>query len=236
MATTLMPVDPASTPQRVTRLITISASLLPEEVIGARRARRTRGWVIIVVALVACLLGAWFFFANQEKRDADAELTTATTEVTDLQRSQREYKDVVDVQTDTETLSKQLKAVMQNDLDWAALYRTLSGTAAGAGLTLDGVNATLADASAPANTDNSLPSTSTAATVGSIVITGTGPDKEAVAAYADTLSKQSNLATPYVTAVNATDGGGVSFSLNVDVTSAALCGRFGDKCESQGGK
>ncbi|AGL14719.1 hypothetical protein [Actinoplanes sp. N902-109] len=234
MATTLMPVDPASSPQRVTRLIAISASLLPEEIITARRARRTRSWVIVVVLLVMCLLGAWFFRANQDTRAADAELTAATTEVTDLQRSQREYKDVVTVQNDTETLSKQLKAVMKNDLDWAALYSTLSGTAGASGLQLDGVNGTLKDASNKEDT-NTLPSTSTAKTIGQVVVTGTGPDKEAVAAYVDTLARQTVVANPYVTAVNATDDGKVTFSLNVDITSAALCGRFGAKCTSRGG-
>jgi hypothetical protein len=234
MATTLMPVDAATSPQRVTRLLTISASLLPEEVIDARRARRTRTWVIVVVLLVMCLLGAWFFLANQETRAADAELTAATTQVTDLQRSQRDFKDVVSVQNETDTLAKQLQAVMKNDLDWAALYGTLSSTAGASGLELGGINGTLNEANEPAAED-SLPSTSTNATVGQLVVTGTGPDKEAVAAYVDTLGKQAVLANPYVTAVNATDEGDVTFSLNVDITSAALCGRFGDKCTSAGG-
>ncbi|GAA2522194.1 PilN domain-containing protein [Winogradskya humida] len=234
MATTLMPVDPAMSPQRATRVLHISASLLPEEIISARRARRTRGWAIVAVIIVACLLGGWFFVANQETRAADDELSTATTEVTDLQRSQRAYKEVVDVQNSTDTLSKQLKAVMKSDLGWAALYVTLNDTAAASGLTLNGVQGALSTTGGSAAT-GTLPSTSTAATVGSLVITGSGPDKEAVAAYVDALGKQTVVANPFVTAVNsdAQSSDDVTFSMNVDITSLALCGRFGEKCETK---
>ncbi|GAA2572119.1 hypothetical protein GCM10010435_53350 [Winogradskya consettensis] len=232
MATTLMPVDPAMSPQRATRVLHISASLLPEEIISARRARRTRGWAIVAVIIVACLLGGWFFVANQETRAADDELSTATTEVTDLQRSQRAYKEVVDVQNSTDTLSKQLKAVMKDDLDWAALYTTLSETAAASGLSLDSVNGAL-NAAGSGTTTDALPSTSTSAVVGTLTVTGSGPDKEAVAAYIDALTKQSVLANPYVTAVNTDKDGTVTFNASVDFVAAALCGRFGTKCGSK---
>jgi len=65
------------------------------------------------------------------------------------------------------------------------------------------------------------------------VVTGTGPDKRAVAAYVDALARQPVLANPYVTSVT-TDDDEVTWTLRVDITSAALCGRFGDKCETGG--
>jgi len=238
MATSLMPVDPEVSPQRTTRLLHISASLLPDEIILARRAKRTRTWVIVVVVVVACLLGGWFFLAHQESEAADNELTVATTEVTDLQRNQRDFKDVVDVKTDTDTILKQLKAVMKNDLDWAALYTTLTGTAADSDLKLDSVSGSLkgAGANSAADPATALPSTSTAAVVGTLAVTGSGPDKEAVAAYMDDLAKLTMIANPYVTTVTTTDKNTVSFAFNVDITENALCGRFGTKCKSSGGK
>jgi hypothetical protein len=232
MATTLMPLDPAVSPQRVTRLLTISASLLPEEIIAARRARRTRGWVIVFVILVACLLPGWFLMERQQTRAAEDELTAANAEVTDLQRSQRAYGEVVDVQKDTATLSTQLKAAMANDLDWAALLDQLRSVGDSAGVTVVGINGALQDASTAA-TGNSLPSTTTSAPIGSAVVTGTGPDKRAVAAYVDALGQQSVLANAYLTNVT-TEEKAVSWTLRVDITSAALCGRFGDKCETGG--
>ncbi|WP_306212213.1 PilN domain-containing protein [Actinoplanes sp. RD1] len=236
---TLTPVDPASTPQRVNRLLTLSASLLPEEISLARRARRTRGWVIVIVLLVAMLLGGWFYLANQDTQAADAELTNATGEVTSLQRDQRDYAEVVDVQNDTQTLSKQLQAVMKNDLGWARLIDTLNDTAAGAGLTLGGINGSLtSDTAAAGETGSTSTGTSGTAAVGTLVITGHGPDKEAVAAYIETLGKQTLVANPFLTSINQVGEGadeGVDFSLDLDITSAALCGRFGDKCDTDGG-
>ncbi|MFI5936735.1 hypothetical protein [Actinoplanes sp. NPDC051494] len=238
MATSLMPVDPEISPQRTTRLLHIAASLMPEEITFARRAKRTRTWVIVVVVVVACLLGGWFFLAHQDSAAADNELTVATTEVTDLQRNQRDFKDVVDVKTDTDTILKQLKVVMKSDLDWASLYTILTGTADDSDLTLESVSGTLSGVGTNAAADpaTSLPSTSTSAVVGTLVVTGEGPDKEAVAAYVDDLGKQTVLANPYVTTVSTTEEKTVTFSLNVDFTENALCGRFGTKCTSQGGK
>ncbi|WP_305789609.1 PilN domain-containing protein [Symbioplanes lichenis] len=237
MATALMPVDPASTPQRVNRLLTISASLLPEEISLARRARRTRGWVIVVVLLVMAMLGAWFFLANQDTQAADKELTDATGEVTALQRDQRDYAEVVDVQNDTQALAKQLQAVMKNDLGWARLLDTLDDTATGAGLTLDGINGAL-DAGTGSGTSTATTG-SAAATIGTLTVTGSGPDKEAVAAYIEALGKQTLVADPYLTSVLQeddpdSDEDKVTFGLTLKITSAALCGRFGDKCDSGG--
>ena len=232
MATTLMPLDPAVSPQRATRLLSISANLMPEEILAARRARRTRGWVIAVVILVVGLLGGWYFLVRQDTRAADEELTTAMAEVTDLQRAQRAYGPVVDVQNDTAMLSKQLRTAMAKDLDWAALLAQLRSVGDTAGVTVGGINGILQD-DTKAAADVSLPSTNASQPIGSVIVTGTGPDKRAVAAYVDALDKQSVLANPYVTNVTTVDDT-VTWTLQVDITQAALCGRFGDKCETGG--
>ncbi len=235
MATTLMPLDPAVSPQRATRLLTISANLLPEEIVAARRARRTRGWMIALVVLVACLLGGLFHLVRQDTRAADEELTAATAEVADLQRSQRAYGEVVDVQNDTATLSQQLRTAMVNDLDWASLLAQLRSIGTSAGVEVTGINGALQNDTTAAGT--ALPSTSTAVPIGAAVVTGKGPDKRAVAAYVDALAKQSVLANPYLTNVTASEDGAddeVTWTLRVDITQAALCGRFGDKCATGG--
>jgi len=236
MTTTLIPMDPAISLQRSTRILTISARLLPEEITAARAARRTRGWVIVVVAVVACLCGAWFAQTVQQKRAADTELTTAMNAVTDLQRDQRGFAETVKVRNDTAALTEQLKTVMANDLDWAALLDTLRSAGTPARIEIDGANGTLAGAgggaAAPAVV---MPSADAVPSIGSLVVTGAGPDKKAVAAYADALSKEPTLTNPYVTSVASTEGGGLTFSLKVDITTAALCGRFTVECKSSGG-
>lgn len=237
MATTLMPLDPAVSPERVTRLLTISARLLPEEVIAARRARRTRGWVIAIVAVFACLCGVWAVYADRERQAADQDLTAATAEVSELQQQLRKFSPEVRVLSDTTLLNKQLTAVMANDLDWAALLAALRSTGAASDIAIAGVNGKLTVTGAQSNdAANALPSTAKTASIGSLVVTGTGPDKDAVAAYADKLAKQQTLiANPYVTSVTSNPDGGVTFSLNVDITKASLCGRFSaQKCPAGG--
>jgi hypothetical protein len=237
MATTLMPLDPAVSPQRVARILTISANLLPEEVVAARRARRNRAWVIALVALVACLCAAWYGYASSVKKDADDELAAATVQVTDLQREQRDYSEVVQVQNDATVLAAQLKDVMANDLDWAALLDTLRTTGTKSDIEVKGVSGKLAASDgSDAGATTAMPSTTAVTTVGSLMVTGTGPDKKAVAAYIDALGKQTVVANPFVTSVTSAEAAdGVAFNLTLDISKAALCGRFGDKCTAAGG-
>jgi hypothetical protein len=235
MATTLMPVDPAAPPQRMTGLLTISARLLPQEVSDARRARRTRGWVLVVVALVACLCAAWVVKAQREKQDAERDLTTATAAVTELQQGQQQFGPVVKVISETTLLEKQLKTVMANDLDWAALLDTLRSLGISSGVRVLSVSGKLAAADGATTVTNTLPSTAKTSSIGSFVVTGTGPDKEAVATYVDKLAKQTRIANPYLTSVT-TEDKLVTFSLTADITQASLCGRFSATvCTSAGG-
>jgi type II secretory pathway pseudopilin PulG len=217
------------------RILTISASLLPDEIVAARQARRTRGWVIVVVAVVAGLCAGWFVYAHDQKQDAQTELEAATTAVANLQNDQRGYGPIVKVNSDTALINEQLTKVMANDLDWAALLDTLRSAGRPSGITIDGVNGTLKSAGDTASTTTALPGARTAISVGSLVVTGSGPDKKSVAAYADALGEQTVVANPYVTSVASADGGGVSFSLRVDIASASLCGRFTVACQTQGG-
>ncbi|MFG1608723.1 PilN domain-containing protein [Actinoplanes sp. NPDC049265] len=234
--TTLMPLDPALSPQQVTRVLSITADLLPEEVVAARRARRTRGWVLAVVGMVVLALAGWYVVADRGTGDAAADLESVTAEQSRLQRKQTGYGEVVNTQSENIAITKQLKTLMANDMQWAVLIDTLRDTGQASKATVTGISATLVTdktgAPAPA-----LPSTSGAATVGTITITGTAPDKPSVARYAETLNQVSTLANPYVTSVTQEKekGKGVTFGLTVDVTTRALCGRFTTPCKTTGG-
>jgi hypothetical protein len=235
MATTLLPIDPAMSPERVSRILTISANLLPEETIAGRRARRVLIWVAVVVVLVAALCGTWFGYAYHQKQSAEQELEAATAEVRTLQVAQRDYAETVQVQNDITTLTGQLKTVMTNDLDWGALFDTLRRAGAPAGIKVGDVNGQLdaADGRGP-GTSAALPSTNPATSIGSLVVTGWAPDKQAVATYVEALAKQTTVTNPYVTSVATDDDGGVTFSLTTAITQESLCGRFTGACP--GGK
>jgi hypothetical protein len=234
MSTALIPLDPATTVQRSTRILGISANLLPEEIVAARRARRTRGWVFVVVAIVAVLCASWFALAFHQKREAQQELDAAKSTVAGLQGAQKEFDETLKVQADTKLLNEQLRVVMGNDLDWAALLATLRNAGAPSHITVDGVNGQLNVAKETEATTNVLPGSATD-TVGTLVVTGGGPDKKAVAAYVDALGKQSVVTNPFVTSVASDTSGGVTFSLRLDIKRTALCGRFTTACKTSGG-
>jgi hypothetical protein len=234
--TTLMPLDPALSPQRVNRVLTISADLLPEEIVVARRARRTRSWVLAVVAVVLVALGGWYALAEHQTTLADQELESVTAERIALQRKQADFAEVVNVQSETGTITKQLAALLANDLPWASLLDTLRTSGERSGVTVDGISGSLNDPEAgPATDSSTLPSTSGAAKIGMLTITGTAPDKPSVARYVDTLGTLSTVANPFVTSVAKGSEGDYTFSLTVDVTADALCGRFTTKCKTTGG-
>ena len=233
--TTLMPLDPALSPQHVSRVLTISADLLPREVVAARRARRTRGCVLALVALVLVALGGWYMHADQQLRSATSELDSTTAEARTLQRKQSDYSNVVNVQAETGTIAKQLSVLLASDLPWATLIDTLRDTGSDAGVTVEGLSASLNATGTGTYGTGALPSSSGAPTIGTITVTGSGPDKPSVARYVDALATLPNVANPYLTSVAESAAGGVQYRLTVDITAQAQCGRFTTKCKTTGG-
>jgi hypothetical protein len=239
MATTLMPIDPATSPTRVWRILTISAHLLPAEIVAARRARRTRSWVLVILVLVVALLAGWFVYASTLKSDADTELQGLATDAAILQTSQnKDYADVVGVQSEIDALNKQLTTVMADDLPWSTLIETLDSTAGKASATLTSIIGTLtavgADGTAvPATTTGSLTSATAAATIGTLTLTGTAPDKPSVAAFVVDLGDLTSVANPYLTSATKSEEG-MQFAIQLDITNASLCGRYSKACKTGG--
>ncbi|OJF16071.1 PilN domain-containing protein [Couchioplanes caeruleus] len=256
MTTTLMPVDPAVTAQRVNRVLTISASLLPDEIVAKRRNRRIRGLMIAFVLLVALACSAWIVQAKRLEQEADREVTAANGQIAALQREKNKFAPVVKLRDEGDLLKKQLQTVMANDLDWSALLHLLRTTGPD-DIVVDGISGSLAKEgdSEGATTSGTLPSTSKSGSLGTVTVTGTAPDKKTLAAYVDALAEKTTVGNPFVTSVTRVDTKSddetsgeetngeetsddettlVEFSVDVEITKAALCGRFSSK--SCGGK
>jgi type IV pilus assembly protein PilN len=231
--TTLMPLDPALNPQRVNRVLTISADLLPEEVVIGRRSRQSRTWVGAVVLLAVVLLGLWYVRAQHDVRANEAGLSAATKVATDLQKNQAAHQRVVTVQNQTAAITRQLAQLMGADLPWATLLDRLRSTGASSGVTVDAITASLVQENATSATQT-LPSASEAKAIGSVTIGGTAPDKPTVARYVKNLGTVDGIANPYLTTAAKAAGGTWSYSITVDITSANQCGRFTTKCTSGG--
>jgi Tfp pilus assembly protein PilN len=231
MATTLMPLDPASTPQRAQRLLPIAANLLPAEITDARRARHVRARVVIILGLVTILVGGWYAFALVQRSFAQRDLDAAYAEKAVLEAKQSGFADVVNTQRDSKAISDRLKVLLQDDLRWATLLNTLRDSTSGTSVTVTGVSGALTSATGAATTgstapnEGQLPAASAAKTVGTLTVTGTAPDKDAVAAYVDALGKLDMFSNTFITSVTAVQDG-VQFSFQGNITAKALGGRW----------
>ena len=236
MATTLMPLDPATTPQSAQRLLPIAAKLLPPEILNARRAKLVRARVIAALVAAVVLLGGWYAFATYQVSEAKALLDEAVAEQVALTAEQKNYNPVVQTQASSKSISERLSILLADDLRWAGLLSTLRSNASAAGVTVTGVSGTLASSTGGATgaaSQNALPGVTTTAVVGTVTITGVGGNKAEVAQFVDRLGDVALLTNVYLTNVTADDKE-VQFSVQGDVTREALGGRF--TTTNKGGK
>ena len=136
---------------------------------------------------------------------------------------------VVSLQAQSKKISTQLATVLADDLQWSILL-SAAQAAAPADLQIGKMSGALsAGLISGAGTSSAgaaqLPSTSGHETIGTLTITGTAVRKSAVAAYIDTLGHLTGLGNPLLTDLNLDDAG-CSFTVKVDITTAALGGRY----------
>ncbi|WP_433828598.1 hypothetical protein ACQP2E_04450 [Actinoplanes sp. CA-015351] len=231
MTTVLMPVDPSVSPAQAARVLSVRADLLPPEIRDGRRARRTRGFVLVSLTLVLAMLGGWYWLAIQDLDAARTENNDAFAQLTDVQRAQQkdpEVQGLIKVDNGTALLTKELKAALANDLSWANMLDLIRDRA-------DDVDVTVAEITASLDSANSG-TVSTAGEVGTLTVTGTAKNKKVVAAYVDALSDLEDASNPFVSSIAGGDGK-VAFSITVTITEDALCGRLVDSdhvCPSGG--
>jgi hypothetical protein len=234
MSTSLMPLDPALTPQQVARLLPIRANLLPQEITTRRMARRMRTIVIAGVVLVVVALGGWYADAYHDHTLAQQDLDRVTGQI-QAANQEMHRKDLADVTTTmkaNDEVTDQLKTLMATDLQWSTLINRLRATGTASDVKISRITASLTDAKGGAA---SVPG-STAVPVATLTIEGSAADKNTIAGFIDKLGDTPTIANPYLTAANqGSDANAVyTFTVGADVTSAALCGRFTTACKTGG--
>jgi Tfp pilus assembly protein PilN len=202
------------------RVPDIAADLLPVEVFEARRERQVRRFVLSALAVFTLLLGGWYAVATYQTAAARDALEGAQDDAQRLTRQQRAYADLVTAQTESIAISNQLTALLADDLQWAKLLSSLQD-AAPSGVRLTGVTGALATGTA---TGTPSPVTPVNA-IGSLNLTGTAGTKALVAAYVDALGKVAGVANPLLGDITA-QGTTLSFTVRMDITKAALGGRY----------
>ena len=231
--TALMPVDPAISPQQVSRVLNLRADLLPQEIIDTRRGRRTRAVVIVALALTVALMGVWRWHVTELESEAIAEADQVAAQLSAVQKRQSEFTALKQAKNARTSMTAQLSTLLATDLPWSTLLDRLRATGAAGDVTVTGVSGSLLEANG--STAATLPGSSTSKTVATLTVTGTAPDKKAVARYVTALADVPGVADPYLTNAAENDET-VDFSLTVNVTEQALCGRFSKTECTSGGK
>jgi Tfp pilus assembly protein PilN len=231
MSTIALPDSPAPAPQftssATVRFLGVHADLMPDEVIAARRVRRVKRRVVAGLAVLLVLLVAWYGYSRWSTSRAQNDLSRAQLKAEQLRHEQHTYDPLVTAQAQSAAISHALAELMTGDLQWKDMLATLRASAK------DGVSVTSISASMTSGAAGTgqaagglavLNQTGKQA-VGTLTITGTAPDKNAVAAYIDTLAKVKGLAAPFPASVTGKTGK-LTFSASVLITSDALGGRF----------
>jgi len=161
---------------------------------------------------------------------ARAELATANDDVSSLKAQKNRYADVLNAQAESQKISTALATLMADDLQWSKLIGTLRADAPGGVdlTTIGGKVGTSAGAAAGAAAGGKtvqLPDHSGHKLVGQLTMTGTAPNKAAVAAYSDALDKVTGLTRVLVTSTTLADGS-ETFTVQADLTDQILAGRF----------
>jgi hypothetical protein len=239
MTAILRPTEHEASARRALRILPIAANLLPVEIVEARRVRKVRRIVLSALAVFAVLLAAWYAKASYETSTARSDLRNVEDDAQRLLRQQQAFAEVVGTQAESQAIRTQLSSLLTTDLRWSRLLWCLRKAALG-GVRVTDVFGSLgsspsASAGAGGSSASQLPSPSGKKPVGTLTVTGSGPSQEAIAAYIDTLAIVEGLGNPLLGDVT-TQNGVLQFTVKLDVTSAALGGRYTPQSSGGPGK
>lgn len=227
-----------SSGERNLRFVTVRADLMPSEVITARAADRMRYRVVVGLAALVAVLVLGYGFSWWQTHSANNDLAGLQRRSAALNAQTDEFGPLVQAQSRTASIHAQLAQLMTGDLSWRSMLTTLRSNSP-AGTTLSNVTGSITTGTAGLSGATTVGGYSALnesgqLQVGTLTITGVARDKRAVARYADDLAKVKGLAAPTPTSVSSgsnatggtTAGGGVTFTIDVIITSDALGGRY----------
>jgi hypothetical protein len=241
MSTSLMPLDPAMSPQQVARLLPIRAKLLPAEITNRRNAHRMRAFVIAGVVLALVGLGGWSVNAYHDHSLAEDEMTAVNVQIGKVNSTMNDsqHADVTKTINDNKAISDELKTLMAKDLRWPTLLDNLRSTGTKSNVTLSQITVSLAEAGT-ATTTGTGTAAGAADAVATLNLQGSAKDKSTIAGFIKKLGAMPGIGNPYLTTASqstdtATSGAShYTFTISADVMSSALCGRFTTPCKPGG--
>jgi Tfp pilus assembly protein PilN len=202
------------------RIPAVEANLLPVEIVEERRGRRARRIALGALVVVAVLTTAWYGQTRFETSVAQDSLRLAEDDTQRVVRQQREFADLVATRAETQAMESQLSGLLADDLQWSRLLFSIRLQAPSGVRATSVVGALTDDAAAAA----ASPPPGADAAIGKLTVSGTGRSRAAVATYVDRLGRIAGLANPLLNSATETEGQ-IQFSVQLDITKAALGGR-----------
>jgi hypothetical protein len=221
--TTVSPPDGSPAGGSAARLLTLTANLLPPEVIEQRQVTRIRWVVLIALVTALVLLAAGYGIATYRSSVEQDRVEVAESEALILRQQQRVYQEVISAQTQSKAINSQLSTLVATDVDWAKLFGALRAVAP-RGLALTSVGVALTDpatASGTTSTAAGLPSADGTVPIGTVTISGVSASKVAIAAYVDALGTVTGIGNTLLSGVTDQQAG-TDFTLRADLSPVAL--------------
>lgn len=207
------------------QLVRVTANLLPDEVVGARRLSRLKRRLGISIAGLVALLALAYGYSWWQTGNARDQLATEQFNTSQMSRQLQRYTPLLQAQAQTIAIQGRLATVMAHDLQWSKLIDTLNRAATGR-VTLGPITAQVDEADSTTAASTPSPFTGTGQQlVGTVTLSGSAPDYRSVAAFADALGRSKGLAAVNPGSVNRADKL-FDFTITLAITDDALGGRF----------
>lgn len=232
--------ETTAAPDPEVRLLSIAADLLPEEIVAARRVRRRRFVSISTLVVVVVGLGAWYGVARYQTARAERALEQAQSQVHRLQRQQGAFAEVISAQNQSQAIRGQLATLLAEDLPWSPVLAELRD-AAPKGVQVVAVSGVLTAASADGGIRAAGGGTGASSQgsdgrgekpVGTLTVSGAAESRTGVAAYVDAVAGLPGLGNPLLGDMITQDGE-LHFTVRVEITRAALGGRYTAKTDAK---
>ena len=198
--TTLTPTRLAAMPR---------VNLLPPEIAAAARLKRLKGMLGLMVLATLAVVGAIFFLANQQIGAAEDSLTEAEQQGQTLQAEVNSFAEVPQVLNAVTAAQGNLATAMTPEIRWSFLLNDLSLSIPQTSrlVSMTAVNeAAAAQATGDIATDASGATTPLGTpTMGTVAFVGKSTDVNAVAAWLQSLARQSGYEDPYVQSLTRAD-------------------------------
>ena len=206
-------------------------NLLPDSILQAKSTKRTRNIALIAIAAGAAVVVCGYGGMLLATTAAQGELDTVQRTNTELLAQQRSFSDASGVLSDISGVQTQLGRMLGDDVA-AGPFLTALRAAVPAGVTLSSATATVPGTS----TDTGREAIGGAASalddsgleqIGRLDLTGTAPNRAAVAAFIERLAAVTGVTVPYIVAENNGIDSTVDFTAQATLTSDLRTGRFG---------